>query len=159
MTELEAQRGVSKYDRKFCKIATAMCKLGAIDTELAAAFDVSLSTINHWKVRHAEFKASVKVGKDVADERVEESLYKRAIGYSFDSEKILTSNGRVFREAIIEHIPPDVTAQVYWLKNRKEEWRVALMPAPVNEPNLIEQIRADAPKLVADEPGPENPIL
>jgi hypothetical protein len=56
---------------------------------------------------------------------VERSLYSRAVGYSFNSEKIFCNkDGEVTRVPIIEHGPPDVTAQIFWLKNRKPtEWR------------------------------------
>jgi hypothetical protein len=56
---------------------------------------------------------------------VERSLYSRAVGYSFNSEKIFCNkDGEVTRVPIVEHVPPDVTAQIFWLKNRKPtEWR------------------------------------
>jgi CheY-like chemotaxis protein len=49
----------------------------------------------------------------------------RAVGYSFNSEKIFCNkDGEVTRVPIVEHVPPDVTAQIFWLKNRKPtEWR------------------------------------
>ena len=51
---------------------------------------------------------------------VERSLYSRAVGYSFNSEKIFCNkDGEVTRVPIVEHVPPDVTAQIFWLKNRK----------------------------------------
>ena len=56
---------------------------------------------------------------------VERSLYSRAVGYSFNSEKIFCNkDGEVTRVPIVEHVPPDVTAQIFWLKNRKPaDWR------------------------------------
>ena len=68
---------------------------------------------------------SLKAGKADADDRVERSLYSRAVGYSFNSEKIFCNkDGEVTRVPIVEHVPPDVTAQIFWLKNRKpSEWR------------------------------------
>lgn len=36
----------------------------------------------------------------------------------------MTKDGDVVREQIIEHVPPDVTACIFWLKNRRSsEWR------------------------------------
>ena len=61
-----------------------------------------------------------------ADTRVEQSLYQRAVGYSFKSEKIFYKDGEVTRVPIVEHVPPDVTAQIFWLKNRDPaRWRDA----------------------------------
>jgi hypothetical protein len=68
-----------------------------------------------------------EVGKEEADARVERSLYMRAVGYSYDAEKIFCDkNGKVTRVPYREHLPPDVTAQIFWLKNRDPaHWRDA----------------------------------
>jgi hypothetical protein len=102
-----------------------MTRLGATDADLAEAFDVSVVTIDSWKIRYPEFLGPLKAGKEEADKRVEHSLYQRAVGYSFNSEKIFCNkDGEVTRVPIVEHVPPDVTAQIFWLKNRKPtEWR------------------------------------
>jgi hypothetical protein len=59
--------------------------------------------------------------------RVVRSLYSRAVGYSFNSEKIFCNkDGEVTRVPIVEYVPPDVTAQIFWLKNRDPaRWRDA----------------------------------
>jgi hypothetical protein len=66
-------------------------------------------------------------GKEEADARVKRSLYSRAVGYSFNSEKIFCNkDGDVTRVPYREHVPPDVTAQIFWLKNRDPaHWRDA----------------------------------
>jgi hypothetical protein len=48
-------------------------------------------------------------------------------GYTFDSVKVFCSkDGVITKVPIKEHVPPDVTAQIFWLKNRKPaEWRDA----------------------------------
>ena len=49
--------------------------------------------------------------REEADARVKRSLYSRAVGYSFNSEKIFCNkDGEVTRVPIVEHVPPDVTA-------------------------------------------------
>jgi hypothetical protein len=46
------------------------------------------------------------------------------MGYTFESEKILTVKGEVVRAPVREHVAPDVTAQIFWLKNRQpDRWR------------------------------------
>lgn len=118
------------FQPEFIKQAEKLCALGATDEEVADFFEVSVRTIYRWKHDHEEFCQALKIGKDAADTRVEMSLYHRAIGYTFDSEKLLTvSQGKdqgsvVERHPIREHVPPDVTAGIFWLKNRKRgEWR------------------------------------
>ncbi len=114
----------SSYRPEFVKIAEEMCKLGATDFELAKAFSVCTATINEWRNRHVEFSSALKNGKEPSDERVERSLFQKACGYTFESEKIFNYQGEVVRATCIEHVPPDTTAAIFWLKNRRKEvWR------------------------------------
>lgn len=114
----------SKYKPEFAAQATKLCELGATDREVADFFEVSERTLYRWQQEHPEFCQALKDGKDVADERVERSLYRRATGYSFDAEKIMQHQGRVLRVPYVEHVPPDTTAMIFWLKNRRaEKWR------------------------------------
>lgn len=103
-----------------------MAKLGATDREIAEELGIAERTLHRWKHTHKDLCQSLKLGKDEADARVEQSLYRRATGYTYDSEKLFAPAGtrKVLRAAIIEHVPPDVTACIFWLKNRKRaEWR------------------------------------
>ncbi len=117
------------YKPEFVKQAAKLCDLGATDAELASFFGVTEVTLNRWKVSHPEFCKSIKVAKEALDNRVERSLYNRAVGYTYPSEKIMTvaqggGVSSVERVKIKEHVPPDVTAQIFWLKNRrKQDWR------------------------------------
>ena len=114
----------SKFKPEFVDQARKLAELGATDREIADFFDVTEVTINRWKATNAEFCSSIKVGKQAADDRVEQSLYRKATGYSFDSEKIFQYEGEVIRAATVEHVPPSDTAAIFWLKNRrKDEWR------------------------------------
>jgi hypothetical protein len=115
----------SRFKPEYVTQASKLCQLGATDRELADFFNVSESTIHQWKISHPEFSESLKLGKESADARVAQSLYRRAVGYSFDSEKIFNdkTNG-IVRTPCVEHVVPDVTACIFWLKNRKpQEWR------------------------------------
>jgi hypothetical protein len=53
-------------------------------------------------------------------------LYSRAVGYSYEAVKIFMPAGRsqpVYAK-YIEHVPPDVTAGIFWMKNRDpQHWR------------------------------------
>lgn len=101
-----------------------MCQNGATHRELARAIGISEDTLYKWMSRHVEFGSACKVGKFIADSRVEGSLYARAVGYSYDSEKIFKNGDEVIRAPIVEHVPPDVGACIFWLKNRRKElWR------------------------------------
>ena len=69
--------------------------------------------------RVTSITSALAAGKAEADGRVERSLYMRAVGYSYDAEKIFCDkNGNVTKVPYREHVPPDVTACIFWLKNR-----------------------------------------
>lgn len=116
----------SKYDPVFAKQAEKLALLGATDQEIADFFEVTERTINRWKHDHEEFCQALKAGKDVADDRVERSLYQRAVGYEQEEVKIFMPAGKddpVYAPYRAK-IAPDVTAAIFWLKNRRsEEWR------------------------------------
>ena len=115
----------SKYKPEFAEQARKLCFLGATDRELADFFKVSQRTLNLWKVEYPEFLQSLKLGKEAADERVVSSLYNRALGYSHNAIKIhVSKDGDVTKVPYVEHVPPDVTACIFWLKNRDQaNWR------------------------------------
>lgn len=114
----------SKFKPEFVEQAQKLAALGATDRDIADFFKVSEATLNRWKQTVPEFCESLKVGKGPADERVEQSLYRRAVGYTFDSEKVFQFQGEIVRAKTVEHVPPDTTAAIFWLKNRKpQEWR------------------------------------
>jgi hypothetical protein len=102
----------------------AMCRLGATDFDLAQEFEVARSTIWMWQGKYPAFADAMRIGKETADARVERSLYQRAVGYTYEAEKLFNNGGDIIRTAVVEHIPPDVGACKLWLVNRKpEEWR------------------------------------
>lgn len=114
----------SKYDPDYARQAKQICALGATDKELADFFQVSVSTLNLWKIEHSEFSESLKLGKEPADNRVKQALYHRALGYSHPEDDIKQVNGGIVITPTIKHYPPDTTACIFWLKNRlPEEFR------------------------------------
>lgn len=114
----------SKYKPEYAEQAAKLCKLGATDAVLADFFGVAVSTINLWKVQHPEFSESIKLPKAESDERVEQSLYMRAMGYEHDEVDIRVVAGELVTTPIRKFYPPDTTAAIFWLKNRKPaEWR------------------------------------
>lgn len=114
----------SKYKSDYDKQAAKLCKLGATDKDLAEFFEVSESTLNLWKINHESFSESLKLGKDSADNRVERSLYHRACGYSHPEDDIRVVSGEIVVTPTTKHYPPDTTACIFWLKNRKpDDWR------------------------------------
>lgn len=114
----------TKYKPEFAAQAEKLCQLGATDADLASFFGVTNVTVWRWQAEYPEFCNAIKAGKAPADDRVERSLFHKAVGYSFNSEKVFQHQGEIVRAKTIEHVPPDTTAMIFWLKNRRPaEWR------------------------------------
>lgn len=114
----------TRYRPEFAEQALKLCRLGATDKELADFFGTTESTLNRWKKSHPEFCASLKAGKQVADAEVADKLFRRATGYSHDAVKIFNDEGTPLIVPYTEHYPPDTTACIFWLKNRRPDlWR------------------------------------
>ena len=110
--------------KQYVDIARRMAYLGATDRDLAIAFNCTIKCIWDWKVAHPSFGEALKLGKKEVDERVERSLYQRAVGYSYNAVKVMQNNGEPVYAEYVEHVPPDPGAAKLWLTNRRpEEWR------------------------------------
>lgn len=107
----------TKYVAEYAHIAGVMVRSGCTDFELAEAFGVAVSTLYLWKSRHAEFSEAIAGARAIPIERVERSLYHRAIGYTFKAAKIVVVNGQPTVVEVLEHEPPDVHAASLWLRN------------------------------------------
>jgi hypothetical protein len=97
---------------------------GASWRQVADYFGVAVSTIVTWTHKHPDFRAALKTTKDEADLAVENALWQRATGYTVDSVKIMSVDGKAVKVPFQEHIAPDVNAIKFWLTNRKpKDWR------------------------------------
>ncbi len=130
---------------------------GLPDFEICEIFGVSLRTLALWKQKHPEF-AEAMLLRDAdgvyVDDSVKRSLLNRANGYSYHSEKVFyDKDAGPVRVAIVEHVPPDVGAQAFWLKNRlPDQWsdrrevnvnaRVAAITSGVSQQDALALFRA-----------------
>ena len=110
---------------------------GLTDEQIAEKMGIGTTTLYRWKDEYREIRESLKKGKEVVDRLVENALLKKATGEvrtlrkPIKVKEVLYENGkRLAERERIEYaeeevyIPPDTTAQIFWLKNRKpEEWR------------------------------------
>lgn len=109
-----ATRYLKRYNNEVYKL----CLLGAIDEDIAEFFDVSVTTINNWKLKHPTFVESMKRGKKHADACVAQALFHRACGYTHSEVKVFCSDGDIVTFDALKHYPPDTAAAFIWLKNR-----------------------------------------
>ncbi len=116
----------TRFKQEYCEQVEKLCRLGATDAQIADFFGVGKTTINTWKRKHPEFLASLKRGKLIADMKVADALYRRALGYSHEAVRIFMPAGaeKPVYASYTEHYPPDTTACIFWLKNRRPDlWR------------------------------------
>lgn len=94
---------------------------GLTDEKIADKIGIKRQTLYDWKKKYSVFSDTLKQSKKVVDDKVENALFKSAVGYYVDEERI-DSEGNVY--PVRRFVPPNTTAQIFWLKNRKpNEWR------------------------------------
>lgn len=111
---------------------------GLTELQIAKNLGISKATMENYKRDHLDFLTSLKKGKEVVDREVENALFKRAMGYeytetTFEATEVMgidEATGSVQMvpgtkiKTVIKQVAPDVTAQIFWLKNRKPaDWR------------------------------------
>lgn len=101
--------------------AKNLALLGATDAQMAEFFNVNISTFKRWKTTKPGFSDQLGMGKGLADSKVAASLYQRATGFTQQEVDIRVISGKVVQTIYTKKYAPDVTACIYWLKNRQPE--------------------------------------
>ena len=97
---------------------------GLTDEQIAHNMGIRRETLYSWMKKYNHISNALKKGKEVADRYMENALYKAGMGWETDITKEKVVDGEVVE--LTEHVvyPPNVTAAIFWLKNRKPEmWR------------------------------------
>lgn len=98
-----------------------MAREGLTQQQIANNLGISIDTLIENKKKYSEFNDALKKGKEVIDFEVENALLKRALGYEYEEE---TYENGILTKKVKKHVPPDTTAQIFWLKNRKpNNWK------------------------------------
>lgn len=112
------------YRPEFAERIRLVAQTGATEREMAEHLNVSENTFKRWTHKYAELWVAMKSGKEACDDRVVHALYRRAVGYTYDSEKIFQHKGEPVVVPCVEHVPPSESAATFWLKNRRpKEWK------------------------------------
>lgn len=103
---------------------------GLIDEQIAKNIGISRATLSNWKNKHQLIARALVRGKEVVDREVENALLKRALGYTYEEVTVQRQEVEedVFESVEVKRVkrqvPPDTTALIFWLKNRKPDtWR------------------------------------
>lgn len=115
-------------DRKGLVLVEGWARDGLTDLQISKNIGVAMSTFCDWKNKHPEFSEALKRSKEVADFEVESALFKKAkMG--------------------------DVTAQIFWLKNRKpKQWRDKVSFVDETQLAKLDEMVATIEKVRAEDP-------
>ena len=100
-------------------------RCGYTEKKICEMLGVSQHPWDKAKKYSQDLRDILRNAKDVVDTKVENQLLKRAMGYEYDETIEEYEAGFLVRKKVIhKHMPPDTTAQIWWLKNRRPaEWR------------------------------------
>lgn len=121
---------------------------GLTDEQIAHNMGISRKTLAEWKKKYGDIGDTLKRGKEIVDIQVENALLKKAIGIKETVKKAIkvrevkyNEGKRVSEKEHIEYVdeevfvPPDTTAQIFWLKNRQpDKWRDKVENVNTNQP-------------------------
>lgn len=119
---------MSKYEthvRSRLSEIEAWAKAGVSDKQIAKNLGIAYSTFRQYVKKYSELDSVLNKGKQEVDEKVENALLKRALGYTYDEVKeTYEGNQLTKRQVVTKHVPADVGAMIFWLKNRRpQDWK------------------------------------
>jgi hypothetical protein len=131
---------------------------GLTIAEMAKSMSVGERTFYEWLERYPQFSQAIKRGRGMSCEVIENALFKRAVGYEVQETDVVEeftgelrdgkpANGVVKRRETTRtrHLPPDVAAVIFYLKNRA--------PERYSDRRVIEQAAAVPTVVLGVEPG------
>lgn len=101
---------------------------GLTDEQIAKNIGISKVTFYDWLKKYPNISNSLKKGKAPIDFEVENALLKRALGFEYEETETVFEDvdGKPKKriKKTIKYVPPDTSACIFWLKNRKpNHWR------------------------------------
>lgn len=130
---------------------------GLTDEQISRNMGIAYSTLRSWRDKFSAISAVLKKGKEVVDRQVENALLKRALGYEYEEVKE-KFEGNVMTERTVtkKEVIPDVTAQIFWLKNRKREVWADRQNIEISQPidDSIKEMEAYFEQLKESGSGP-----
>jgi phage antirepressor YoqD-like protein len=116
----------TKFKPKFVEMAAAMWSAGATTREVAKKLRVTETTLYQWLRDDPQFQQAKEKATSVVDDLVEAALFKQATGQFTQPDVHIAVNaqGEVTKVPYTKHLAPNITAGIFWLKNRRPaQWR------------------------------------
>ena len=91
---------------------------GVSFNEIAKDLNVSISTLYKWRKEDKKLEDLLIQSSDILASNVEHTLYKRAMGFTIEEEKLMKDkSGEIVTKSISKVILPDVEAMKFYLTN------------------------------------------
>ena len=105
------------------ELLTGWSREGMNLEEIAEKMGIGVATLRRWRKKYPKIDEARKRGSDAADIAVESALFKRAVGYVVEEvTKQLDKSGELVVVKVVQKVvEPNVTAQLFWLKNRRPD--------------------------------------
>jgi len=101
-----------------------LCSKGCTNEEIATALKIATSTFSKYLAENSAFSDAVRKGRELADSKVEQSLYEAACGFECDEERGVVVDGSVEIVKTKKKHAPDTVAAMFWLANRqRQKWQ------------------------------------
>ena len=143
-----------RYNKEFVEKALEYASQGLTREQIAYNLGIDRATFFRWMQKHRDFSDAVKKGEELAISKVENALFKKALGYEYEEVKTYISYnkaGEVVRkreERTKKHVPPDTTAMIFFLKNRSpDRW---------SDRKDVNMSLDKVPKLIIELPGVDD---
>jgi hypothetical protein len=144
----------TKYQPDFPERAKKMAEEGLLDEQIWEQLGIGKVAFYDYQNTHPNFANALKEGKRKPNEEVEATLFKSAVGYTVQERHVELDAQQKPKKIIVidKHVPGNVVAQIFWLKNRmRERWR------DVRE--ITAQVTGGPPQLPEDMPDEELEIV
>jgi hypothetical protein len=118
----------TKFKNDFQRQVYFLAKGGFRTEDIAEFFNVSPSVVDSWKASNPDFQKAFIEGTYLFGFKAVESLTCRLLGYSYEEVEYSQhvdrfGNVQNLKKVVHKHMPPDVEAIKFYLKNRhKDNW-------------------------------------
>lgn len=103
------------------KLVLILAKSGLTNDEIAVAIGLTPNKFRSILASNPDFRELLNEAKEDPNHKVEQSLFKRALGYQ--TKEIVHKDGKPVQVTIKEYAPDPVSC-IFWLKNRSpKRWR------------------------------------